>query len=114
MVLMGFGASAQAKSWTRSEVMKEADQYLKQLGYDAEQYSVTFDYTNSHWAYFMKEERPNKDQFHFKYESKNTDKYWIINYMALDGSGQNVWLFMDRDTGSIDNFIQGRVIAVKN
>ena len=100
MLLLSSGSSitlqAEERRWTRSEIFTIADAKAKELGYDIEQMSVSFDTYNSEWNDYLKFlGKTDRD-----IDERLNQPYLAVYYAPLKMMlGGDLWVFIDRNTG---------------
>ena len=99
--------SAAQRTWTRSEILATADKEAQRFGYDVEHMSVSFDVYNSQWRDYLKSRADDGGTPNV--EAKlNGREYWAVYYGPMKAQpGGDPWVFLDRDTGSLIETLQG-------
>ena len=116
VVLGVMSVSAAERTWTRSEILAAADAKAKELGYDVERMSVSFDVYNSGWRDYLKSigrtdaaidsRLDGRTYFAVYYAPLKTRKAGVE--LADPALGGDLWIFIDGDSGEVIYSLSGQ------
>ena len=98
---------AEERQWTRSEILAITDAKAKELGYDIEQMSVSFDTYNSTWNDYLKHlGKTDRD-----IDERLNQPYLAVYYAPLKMKmmfGGDLWVLIYRNTGELVYYLAGK------
>lgn len=101
-------ASAEERTWTRSEILTVTDAEATRLGYDVERMSVAFDVHNTTWESYHKTVEPVGGTA--KQDEELKDRHYLaVYYASLNPmtKGGDFWVFLDLQTGQVTEVVVG-------
>ncbi len=101
-------AASDERTWTRSEALAITDKKAKNLGYNPEHMSVSFDFRNTGWDDHLKGLKDVGGMPNLEKELRDR-KFIAVYYRALKDriDHEDLWVFLDRSTGEIIDYIPG-------
>ncbi len=95
--------------WSRSKILATADAQAKRLGYDVEQMSVAFNFSNAQWRDYMKKVGYPKTMPKWLHDKLQNREVLAVYYAPMKKQlGGDLWIFLDWHTGEFVEALRGK------